>query len=234
MKEILAVIPARGGSKGVKRKNLVLLAGKPLVIHSIEHALRCRQVTRVMVSTEDPEIAEVSRAAGAEVQARPANLSGDEVLDFPVFEHVLQTLAAQESYTPDMVLHLRPTSPRRKLEWLDEAIDRFSEVVQADSLRSVSRPSQHPYRVFRIGADGYLDPVMRHEHPMPFLLRRQDLPEMYYYNCVIDLTRPATVLQQHSMTGDRILPFILDPDEVIDIDSPRDLALARFLLGDSV
>lgn len=234
VKEVLAIIPARGGSKGIKRKNLVLVAGKPLVVHSIEHALGSRRVSRVLVSTEDEEIAAVARAAGAEVPfLRPHLLAGDEVLDLPVFEHVLQTLAQQEGYTPDLVLHLRPTVPRRKPEWIDDAIDLLAKSGRADSLRSVSKPAQHPYRVFRIGADGFLDPVMKHEHPTPYLLRRQDQPAMYHYNCVIDVTRPATILQQKSMTGDRILPFILDPDDVIDIDTPRDLMVARFLLGDA-
>jgi N-acylneuraminate cytidylyltransferase len=233
LSEVLAVIPARGGSKGIPRKNLVSIAGKPLVVHSIEHARSARQVTRVVVSTEDQEIAEVARAAGAEVPfLRPQSLAEDHVLDLPVFEHVLETLAARERYAPELVVHLRPTAPLRKKEWIDQAIVRLREEPRADSLRSVSKPAQHPYRVFRIDAEGFLGPVMKHEHPAPFLLRRQDLPDMYYYNCVIDVTRPATIFARKSMTGDRILPFILDPDEVIDIDSPRDLALARLLMGD--
>ena len=86
--------------------------------------------------------------------------------------------------------------------------------------------------MFRIGSDGYLDPIMKHEHPVPYLLRRQDLPEIYYYNCVIDVTRPSTIFGKNSMTGDRILPYVMDPAEVIDIDSPRDLVVAECLFGE--
>ncbi len=231
MNEILAVIPARGGSKGIKRKNLVLLAGKPLLVHSIEHALASRRVTRVLVSTEDMEIAEVARAAGAEVPfMRPDSLSGDTVLDLPVFQHVLDTLLELDGYAPDLVVHLRPTAPMRQSAWIDEAVERLWANARADSIRSVSAPAQHPYRVFRIGRDGFLDAIMASEHPKPYLLRRQDLPPMYYYNCVIDATRPATIQKMNSMTGDHILPFIMDPEEVIDIDSARDLAVARMLM----
>jgi CMP-N,N'-diacetyllegionaminic acid synthase len=231
LKQVLAIIPARGGSKGIKRKNLVPLAGKPLLVHSIEHARASRCVTRVLVSTEDHEIAQVAREAGAEVPfMRPDILAGDTVFDLPVLSHVLDALLELESYAPDLIVHLRPTTPLRKASWIDNAVEQLWANVQADSLRSVSAPAQHPYRVFRIGDDGFLDPIMRHEHPIPYLLRRQDLPAMYYYNCVIDVTRPATIQKMNSMTGDHILPFIMEPDEVIDIDSPRDLAIARMLM----
>jgi len=161
---------------------------------------------------------------------RPIILAGDTVLDLPVFKHVLDTLMERESYSPDLVVHLRPTTPLRKDGWIDDAVERLSANPLADSIRSVSAPAQHPYRVFRIGGDGFLDAIMGHEHPTPYLLRRQDLPAMYYYNCVIDVTRPTTIHKMNSMTGDRILPFIMEPDEVIDIDSPRDLAIARMLM----
>jgi N-acylneuraminate cytidylyltransferase len=200
-------------------------------VHTIEHALASQRVTRVVVSTEDAEIADVARAAGAEVPfPRPDALAGDTVLDLPVFEHVLDELRRREAFRPDLIVHLRPTAPLRRTGWIDEAIDRLWSEPRADSIRSVSKPAQHPYRVFRVDAAGFLDPIMRAEHPTPYLLRRQDLPDMYYYNCVIDVTRPATILEKKSMTGERILPFVMDPDEVLDIDSPRDLEFARFLL----
>ena len=128
------------------------------------------------------------------------------------------------------MVHLRPTAPLRKPEWIDEAVQKLQDCPQADSIRSVSKPSQHPYRVFRIDADGFLDPILKLEHPTPYLLRRQDLPDMYYYNCVIDVTRPNTIREQHSMTGRRILPFVMSSDDAIDIDSQRDLLFARMLM----
>jgi CMP-N,N'-diacetyllegionaminic acid synthase len=230
---ILALIPARGGSKGIKRKNLALFKGLPLVVHSIRHAAASKWVTRTIVSTDDDEILHISLQAGAEVPfVRPSELAEDHVLDLPVFQHALTFLAKEENYRPEVVVHLRPTTPHRNPLWIDEAIQLLIEHRQADSVRSVSKPSQHPYRMFRIGADGYLDPIMKHEHPVPYLLRRQDLPDVYYYNCVIDVTWPRTIFEKGSMTGDRILPYVMHPDDVIDIDSPRDLRIAESIFGD--
>jgi CMP-N,N'-diacetyllegionaminic acid synthase len=229
--EVLAIIPARGGSKGIPRKNLVPVAGIPLVAHSIRHGVASKAVSRVVVSTDDQEIAEVSRTFGAEVPfIRPAHLAEDHVLDLPVFEHVLETLKASEGYEPELVVHLRPTTPFRRIDWIDQAIATLAARAEADSLRSVSRPAQHPYRMFRIDSLGFLVPLMIQEHPTPYLLRRQDLPELWYYNCVLDVTRPATIVIKQSMTGDRILPFRSPEDEVMDVDSMRDLEIARILM----
>jgi N-acylneuraminate cytidylyltransferase len=232
MREVLAVVPARGGSKGIPRKNLVPVNEIPLVGYSIRHALESPSITRVIVSTEDEEIADVARKFGAEVPfLRPRALAEDHVLDHPVFQHVLETLKSQEGYEPELVVHLRPTSPFRRIQWIEEAIAQLAAQPAADSVRSVSRPNQHPYRMFRIGGDGFLQPLMQHEHPTPYVLRRQDLPPVYYYNCVLDITRPATILDKGSMTGDTILPYVVPEDDIIDVDTRRDLDIARFLLG---
>lgn len=229
--EVLAIIPARGGSKGIKRKNLVDFLGKPLVAHSIEHALASKRITRTIVSTDDNEIAQVSREYGAEIPfMRPKELAEDHVLDWPVFFHALEYLSKTEGFLPDIIVHLRPTTPYRKTCWIDYAVDLLVDHPYADSVRSVSEPEKHPYRMFTIDSTGYLDPIMKHEHPEPFLLRRQDLPKVYYYNCVIDVTRLATIRNMNSMTGKKILPYIMNPDEVFDIDSPRDLKIARLLV----
>jgi len=226
--EVLAVIPARGGSQGIPRKNLQQVAGKSLLEHSVLHARSSKLVTRVIVSTEDEEIARVALAHGAEVPfRRPVALADHHVLDHAVFEHLLLELDHTENYQPDLVVHLRPTAPLRKVGWIDTAIELLKEDPRADSVRSVSEPNMHPYRMFSIDDNGYLDPLMKHEHPEPYLLRRQDLPILYYYNCVIDVTRPKTILQQKSMTGNKILPFYMNPDEVFDIDSLRDLDVVR-------
>jgi N-acylneuraminate cytidylyltransferase len=230
--EVLAIIPARGGSKGIPRKNIIPFNGLPLIAHSIRHAREASSITRVIVSTEDAEIRSVALAHGAEIPfARPSELAEDHVLDIPVFQHVLEQLEQRESYKPDIVVHLRPTAPYRKSEWIDEAVALMRNTPAADSVRSVSKPDKHPYRMFTIGKDGYLDPIMKHEHPVPYLLRRQDLPDVYYYNCVIDVTKPSTIFGKNSMTGDRILPYVMDPDDVIDIDSRRDLRIAEILFG---
>ena len=232
MKKNLTIIPARGGSKGIPRKNIVDFNGKPLIAHSIEQALKFNLGGRVVVSTEDEEIAEISLKYGAEVPfLRPQELAEDHVLDLPVFVHAIKWLEEHENFQADLIIHLRPTAPYRKPEWIDEAVQLLKNNPSADSVRSVSEPDKHPFRIFEIDNQGYLDPIMKDRHPEPYLLRRQDLPKMFYYNCVIDVTRPETIFQKASMTGDRLLPFIMDPKDVIDIDEPRDLQVARALFG---
>jgi len=228
MSKIIAIIPARGGSKGIPRKNIVPFNNKPLLAHSIIHGLSSDLIDRVIVSTEDKEIAEISNNYGAEVILRPNELAGDQVLDWPVFDSVLNELS-KNNYFPDLIIHLRPTSPYRKIEWIDECIKKLSDNKKADSIRSVSVPISHPYRIFDIDKNGFLEPIMKHKHPEPYLLRRQDLPDLYYYNCVIDVAKYDTIKNKKSMTGNRILPYIMDCNDVIDIDTKRDLLIAKTL-----
>jgi CMP-N,N'-diacetyllegionaminic acid synthase len=228
--DIIAIIPARGGSKGIERKNLSLFNGAPLVVNSIRHALNSQLITRVVVTTDDEEIRAVALSAGAEAPfLRPKELAGDQVLDLPVFEHALNFLKLNEGFVPKLVVHLRPTAPYREVGWIDEAITMLMNDHSADSVRSVSVPDKHPYRMFSIESGGYLKAIMGHEHPIPYLLRRQDLPLVYYYNCVVDVTRPQTIFQKKSMTGEKILAYLMDSEKVIDIDTARDLEIAKFL-----
>lgn len=229
---VIAIIPARGGSKGIPRKNLIEINNKPLVAYSIEHALNSKFINRVVVSTDDIEIANISKKYGAEIPVlRPRELALDHVLDLPVFTHMLTYLKEYENYSADIVVHLRPTSPYRKLQWIDEAIKLLISNNDADSVRSVHEVKEHPYRVFELNSK-YLSPIMSHRHKEPYLLRRQELPKMYFYNCVIDITKPSTIFSKNSMTGDKILPYILNQDEVIDIDTKLDLEFAKFILRD--
>ena len=230
-REILALIPARGGSKSIPRKNLRLVAGKPLLAHSIGQAKGSRLITRVMVSTEDPEIAEVARQHGAEVPfLRPAELAQDETPDLPVFQHALAWLQAHERYAPDVVVHLRPTAPVRRVEVIDLAIRTFLEHPEVDSLRSVSVASQSPYKMWVIGEDGCLEPVVKRGALESWNLPRQLLPRVYWQNGYLDVTRPE-VIHAGSMTGRRILPFVVD-EACVEIDYAEQLALAERLLAD--
>ena len=224
----LIVIPARGGSKGIPGKNILPILGKPMICYSIEQELASKKIDRVIVSTDSHEIAEISKEHGADVPfIRPEILGLDHVLDFPVFEHAINYLKEHENYLADTIVHLRPTTPYRKIHWIDESIDLLQNNTSAQSVRSVSLVRQHPYRMFDIKTDGFLNPIMEHEHESPFLLRRQDLPKVYYYNCVLDVTRVKTLNNTKSMTGSRILPYILEDDEVIDIDTPLDLEIFK-------
>ncbi len=226
--EVLALIPARGGSKGLPRKNVLPLAGRPLIAHSIGQALEARTITRTVVSTDDAEIAEAARSAGAEVPfARPAELAGDLSTDLEVFRHALETLAG-EGYEPELVVHLRPTNPLRRAGRIDEALALLAADPEADSLRSVSKPTQTPYKMWRLQGS-YLVPLL----PLPGVeavnMPRQALPEVWSHDGYVDVVRPRTVLELGSMTGARVLPFYVD-EPVVDVDSADDLRRAEELL----
>lgn len=222
--EILALIPARGGSRSIPRKNLIPVAGQPLVSYSIAHALASRRVTRTIVSTDDDEIAEVARRFGAEVPfKRPAQFAQDLSPDIDVFVHALTWLEKEQGYRPDLVLHLRPTGPIRRVELIDEAIDRLLADTEADSLRSVALAVQNPFKMWLIKG-GYMTPVAALEGVKDFhSLPRQQLPLAYRQNGYVDVVRTLTVLEKHSMAGDKVLPFIVE-ETPNDIDYPEDIA----------
>ena len=154
--EILALIPARGGSKSVPRKNIRTVGGRPLIAWSIEQAKRSRRINRIVVTTDDQEIAEIARKWGAETPfMRPAELAGDRSTDIEHHEHALRTLAAAEGYRPEAVVNLRPTMPVRRIATIDRAIDALVARPDVDSVRSVSLAEQTPYKMWRIGDGGF-------------------------------------------------------------------------------
>ncbi len=235
MTEILALIPARGGSKSIPRKNIRNFAGHPLIAWSIAAAQAAETVTRLIVSTDDEEIAAVARHYGAEVPfLRPAELAQDETPDLPVFEHALRWLETHENYRPEIIVHLRPTSPLRKVWHIDQAVLRLLEHPEADSIRSVSPPSQNPFKMYRIGADGLLRALVEVPGlPEAYNMPRQALPQVYWHNGYMDAFWADTVTEKHSMSGTAILPFVLSPDDWIDLDTPEDWSRAENLVRSS-
>ncbi|MGE0039768.1 MAG: acylneuraminate cytidylyltransferase family protein [Vicinamibacterales bacterium] len=222
--EILALIPARGGSKGIPRKNLLPVAGRPLIAHSIRQAQQSRWIGRVLVSTDDEEIAAVAREWGAEVPfLRPAELAGDLSPDIDAFRHALDWLRAHEGYAPELVVHLRPTGPVRRVALIDEAIERMRRHPEADALRSVAGALQTPYKMWHLGEHGELDPVLRIEGVRDCQSQpRQQLPAVYWQNGYVDIVRPRAILEQDSMWGTRVLGFVVD-EPMLEIDYPDDL-----------
>jgi CMP-N,N'-diacetyllegionaminic acid synthase len=220
--EVLALIPARGGSKSVPRKNLLEVAGKPLIAYSIGHALSCAQVTRTIVSTDDAEIAEVSRRFGAEVPfRRPAEAATDTATDLMVFRHALLFLQEQ-GYTPDLIIHLRPTGPVRRIDLIEHAIGMMLRHPEADSLRAVGLAEQTPYKMWRIEGS-YLRqalelPGFPESHSMP----RQKLPAVYWQNGYVDIVRPRTIIELDSMVGQVVLPFVIE-GKIHELDYPEQI-----------
>jgi N-acylneuraminate cytidylyltransferase len=232
--EILAIIPARGGSKTVPRKNIQPLAGHPLIAYSIAAGLQAQQVGRVIVSTDDEEIAEISRSYGAEVPfLRPSSLAQDETVDLPVFKHALEWLAENESYRPEIVIQLRPTSPLRPPDCVDRAIEILLDNADVDSVRGVIPSGQNPYKMWRISSEGDLRPLIDNDFEEPYNMPRQQLPQSYWQTGHIDVIRASTILGKGSMSGENILPLIMDPRYAIDIDTAEDHQHAEWILGHS-
>lgn len=230
-RDILALIPARGGSKSIPRKNLKQVGGRPLIAWAIEHGLKSRLISRVIVSTDDPEIAEVAQRCGAEVPfLRPPEISGDFAVDVSFHLHALQWLAEREGYVPDMVVNLRPTMPVRRIATVDRAIQTLMDHPDADSLRSVTLSEFSPYKMWRIDT-GLLIPVAPLDGvDEPYNQPRQTLPLAYWQDGYIDVVRTRTVLQQGSVTGQRILPFVIT-ERCHDIDYEDEIAVVEELLA---
>lgn len=231
--EILAVIPARGGSKGIPRKNIKNFAGFPLIAYSIQAALNSKYVTRTIVSTDDIEIADVAESYGAEIPfLRPAEYAQDSTLDFPVFENLLQTLIADENYKPDLVVQLRPTSPIRPVNLVDEAIEIMVGNMEIDSVRGVVPSGQNPYKMWKIDPqNGFMSGLLPVEGiAEPYNSARQALPDTYWQTGHIDVIRSHVILEQKSMSGKKIKPIYINPDFTVDIDKPSDWQRAEWLV----
>lgn len=230
--EVLAIIPARGGSKSIPRKNILQFAGHPLLAYSIAAAQQAERVTRVIVSTDDEEIAEISRRYGAEVPfLRPAAYAEDATPDLPVFIHALSWLAEHEGYHPEIVVHLRPTTPVRPPGCVDAGVELLLEHPQADAVRAVVPSGQNPYKMWQIDGEGKLRNLIPVEGlAEPYNAPRQNLPQTYWQTGHVDITRPATLVEKKSMTGEVILPLVLDPRYTVDIDTKRDWEQAEWLI----
>ncbi len=232
--EVLAVIPARGGSKGIPRKNIKDFGGYPLIAYSILAGLRSKLVTRTIVSTDDEEIAAVAREWGAEVPfMRPDEFARDNTTDLPVFKHALEWLLEHEGYRPEVVVQLRPTSPIRPLSCVDDAVGLLLANATADSVRGVVLAGQNPFKMWKIEPEGRMIPIVGVPGiSEPFNAPRQILPEVYWQTGHIDAIRPHVILEKQSMSGRVILPLIIDPQYTVDLDKPSDWRAAETLMRD--
>ncbi len=240
-KGVLGVILARGGSKSIYKKSIAPCAGKPLLTYTIEAAQHAKSLDRVIISTDDEEIAELARSQGVEVLfMRPKELAEDSTPDLPVFEHALNWLLEHEGQLPEMVVHLRPTTPLKASADIDEGVRLMRENPEASSVRSVCAPLHTPFKMFRLdnGAK-YLRPILKKEYPElfekygePYNLPRQLLPEIWRHSGYVDVIRPETILNENSMSGSRIIPLFFDTWRDIDIDSQKDLNYAGTIIED--
>jgi len=228
--KILGFIPARGGSKRIPNKNIKLLSGLPLIAYTIEAAKKSKYINRIVVSTDSKEIADLAKQFDVEVPfLRPGSISKADSTEMQFFNHALDWFAKNENYIPDLIVLLYPTSPFRKAKSIDKAIKEMLKNPEADSLRSIRLCSEHPYKMWVI-EKGYLKPFMREKNMNIHTLSYQLLPTVYIQNASIYVTKPSTIKNKKSPTGDIIIPFVMDEIESIDINSPLDFAFAVMIL----
>ena len=221
--EVLAVIPARGGSRGLPGKNLAELAGRPLLAYTADCVGDCRRPVRAVLSTDDEAVARLGRRLGLEAPfRRPAELAADDTPTLPVIQHALAELSAAEGYRPEVVAVLQPTSPLRNAAHLEAALELFSS-VDCDSLISLAPVEHHPAWAWRI-VDGLAVP----ENADP-PRRRQDLPSLHRPNGAVYLTTPE-LLAADRLLGRRVAALTMEPWESVDIDDAWDLAVAEAAL----
>ena len=222
---ILAVIPARSGSKSVKDKNIRTVNGKPMLAYSIEHAKQSKYINRVIVSTDSQSYADIAKEYGAEIPfIRPAEYATDTALDYDVFLHCLSFLKKKEGYEADIVVQLRPTYPIRNISDIDSMIEMLLENEEADSVRSIAPAKEIPYKMWHKNKNGRITPLIQ-DLPECYNMPRQELPNVYYQNACIDVFRGSVVLEQHSMSGQYILGYEMSHN--YDIDTEEEFCRAE-------
>jgi len=226
----LGLINARGGSKGIPKKNIKLLNGKPLIYYAIKAGKESKYVDRVVVSTDDDEIAEVAKKYGAEVPfKRPSELAGDNVAQYPPTRHAVLELKKQ-GWFPDIVVFLEADVPLKTGKEVDLAIKTLIN-SNADSVRSVCEASTPPHWMFEINKDGFVKPFIKDiDMEDPNICIRQNLPKVYQMTGVVDASWIKTIIETNSMFGSKIKAVVFDREKSVDIDTPLDLLLAEAIM----
>lgn len=226
MKSFIAIIPARGGSKGLQRKNIRLLCGKPLISYSIAAAQECKWIGRCIVSTEDQEIKKISLQLGAEVIDRPDFLAADASLSRDVVRHALMELKKRNEL-PEYFVLLQPTSPLRTSQHLDEAIEQFLASGKKSSV-SIAEMEHHPFKCVQHTQKDEWTPMIDYK---TLEAPRQLLPMMYRPNGAIYLMSSAAFLKEQSFFVPPVCFYVMDRESSIDIDDEIDLTLADLILA---
>ena len=225
--QIIAIIPARGGSKRIPRKNIINYSGRPIIQYSIKQALASKYIDRVIISTDDNEIKNVAIQCGGEVPfLRPTEISQDLSSDFEFFQHCLNWFSEnQPSSTPDLFVHLRPTYPNRRTEDIDQCIRIALDNPEYDSVRSVIKSPIPTFKTYNIDDKFVLKPFFKnvvHNDIIinePYNQQSQLLPDTYWHNGCIDIVRRQTLVNLNSISGETIYPFIMKSSDSDDIDT---------------
>ncbi len=229
MSEVVALIPARAGSKGVPGKNIRLLGGYSLLAWSIAASLKTKSIDRVIVSTDSEEYATLARELGADVPfLRPAELSGDSSTDYDFVLHSLNWLR-ENSSEPDYIVHIRPTTPFREPEMIEQAIKQFKSAITATAMRSVHEMSESAYKTFEIASTGVLQCVGSGITSLDAANNaRQGFAKTYQANGYVDILLTSFIRKQGLLHGDSVLPFITPV--VTEVDSEEDFSYLEYQL----
>ena len=226
---MLAVIPARGGSKSIPLKNLAVVGGQPLIAWTIKAAREASPVDRIVVTTDSTEIAEVARQCGAEVPfLRPASLAADDTPGIEPILHAVNWLGDHKQYGPELVMTLQPTSPLRTAADIEAAVELVCE-TDADAVVSVSLVKHHPSWMKCLDKEGRMTDFLADQPPVH---RRQDLSPVYALNGAVYLARREVLLEQKTWFTVPTVAYIMPPDRSLDVDGPWDLHLADLILKD--
>ena len=231
--EILVIVPARCGSKGLPNKNILPLNGHPLLSYSIAAGLQTPEVTRVVCSTDSMEISKIAQDYGADVPfLRPSELAQDNSRDIGAFQHALEWLRYNDDYVPDLVINLRPTSPIRFVEDIQKAINLINSNSLIDSVRSICTPSTTPYKMWKKGNSEFMSPLLKlHGDPEPYNSARQELPEVWAQTGAIEVMQEKTISSLKSMSGNNIVGLEIKDDRYSDIDTLNDFLKAEVMLS---
>lgn len=231
--QVIAVIPARGGSKGIVRKNLVDLGGRPLIAHMIEHALNSGAITDVVVSTEDEEIAETARAYGALVPfMRPVELAEDTVPSLPVVQHAVEKMEADRDVRYDFVVLLQATAPLCRAQDIKACLTKLADDRDCSSVVAAVPVSTHPFRMKRIvGEDRLVNYI---DQGFEDMRARQLLPPVYRRAGSVYASRRRVVMEEGTLVGDPCRAHVVPAETAVDIDSPLDLALVRLMFAENL
>lgn len=228
---VLGLIPARGGSKGIPRKNLVDVGGMPLIAHSIIPALRAKRLSRLIVSTDDKEIAAVAREYGAEVPfMRPAELASDDAKTLPVVQHALLAMEKEEGRVYDAVALLQPTTPLRTTEDIDDGIELLLATGSGSVVSVVDVGPHHPYRMVSITEEGKLKRFV--DQGFDDMRPRQELPSVYIRSGDLYIVRRHVIMELETLIGDDCQAYIVPNARAVNIDTSFDLEQARKMLSD--
>jgi len=224
---VVAIIPARGGSKGVPHKNLKLLGGHPLIAYSIVAALECPVIDRVLVSTDSEEISQVARNYGAEVPfTRPSALASDNSPDMDYMRHALEWLIQDQKKAPDYLIQLRPTTPLREAGLLTEAFHRLGAYNTATGLRSVHALPEPPQKMVGIENNFLVGLFPQDSRPEYYNLPRQSFPQAYHPNGYVDIVKPSTIQSTGTLYGPRVLAQITPV--TLEVDTEEDWINVEF------